>query len=207
MAVDDQAGEDARRPRAVPRSHSGCRGSICAHPLPRCVASVAPAAIASAICRGVAAVWPIATRTPDATRCSMSGSAPGTSGASVTSTIRPPAASCRRLKSSTLGGDDVLARMRAARRRPPATGTDPPCGCRRSPHRHPRQHARARGELLEGRGDQRRQAARDAGRAHALERFGRAIGGQIGPVEIDAAEAVHLQIEEPRQLDRPHRRM
>ena len=52
---------------------------------------------------------------PRATRCSMSGTAPGTSGASVTSTMRPPAASWRRSKSSTLAGRDVRARMRAAR--------------------------------------------------------------------------------------------
>ena len=34
-----------------------------------------------------------------------------------------------------------------------------------------------------------------------------AIGGQAGTVEIDAGEPVHLQIEQSRQLDRPHRRM
>ena len=80
----------------------GCRGIIAAHPLPRCVDSDAPAATASAICPGLAFVCPIATRTPRATRCSTSRSAPSTSGASVTSRMRPSAASWRRSKSSML---------------------------------------------------------------------------------------------------------
>ena len=44
----------------------------------------------------------MAAHTPRGTSRSMSGTAPGASGASVTSTMRPPAASWRRSKSSTL---------------------------------------------------------------------------------------------------------
>ena len=66
---------------------------------------------------------------------------------------------------------------------------------------HARQHARARRELLEARGDERRQAAGHAGAPHPLQRFAGSIGCQVGRVEIDAAEAVHLKIEQARQLD------
>ena len=74
----------------------------------------------------------------------------------------------------------VRARMRAARAvvrrdvRPfhvdPGDGRDP--GMRGD-------DARARGEVLERRGDERRQAARHAGAAHPLERVADAIGGQV----------------------------
>jgi hypothetical protein len=98
----------------------------------------------------------------------------------------------------------VLARMRAARpvgrRQMRTLRVDP--GNRGIGDA--RQDARARREAVERRRDQRRQAAGHAGRAHAIQRFGRAIGGEAGAVEIDAGEPVHLKVEQSRQLDRPH---
>jgi hypothetical protein len=69
---------------------------------------------------------------------------------------------------------------------------------------HGGQHARARGEPLERRGDEGGQAARDARGAHACQRFRHAVGRQVRRVEVDSAKAVHLQVEKTGELD-PHR--
>ena len=58
------------------------------------------------------------------------------------------------------------------------------------------------GECLERRRDQRRQTARDTCRPDALQCRRRPLRCEIGSVEVDAAEAVDLEIEESRQLDR-----
>ena len=133
----------------------------------------------------------------------MSASAPGTSGASVTSTMRPPAASWRRSKSSALAGLHVRARMRAARtvlgREVRPFHVDPGDGG----VRHRGEDARARGEVLEGRGDERGQQRVTPYAPHPLERQADAIGRQVRRVEVDAGEAVGLEIEEPRERD-PH---
>ena len=81
-----------------------CRGIVAAQPLPRCVLTAAPARAASRSCPGVAAVWPTATTTFALRKCSMNASAPGSSGASVTSRMRPAAASCQRSNSPASGG-------------------------------------------------------------------------------------------------------
>ena len=62
--------------------------------------------------------------------------------------------------------------------------------------------ARVPGECLERRRDQRRQTSRHTCRPDALQCRQRTLRCEIGSVEVDAAEAVHLEIEESRQLDR-----
>ena len=129
----------------------GWRGSICAHPLPRCVASVAPAATAAAICSGVAAVCPRRRGRPTRRGVRRAAIAPSTSGASVTSTIRPSAASWRRLKSSMLAGSRAPGDARRARH-PRATGRVPPCGSRR--WRRSGARARTRAEAAKSSNDE-----------------------------------------------------
>src|SRR5262245_29778210 len=65
------------------------------------------------------------------------------------------------------------------------------------------QHARVGGEPFERRRDERGQTTGDAGLPHAIQRLGRAIGGQVRRVEVNSREAVDLQIEQARECD-PH---
>ncbi len=82
---------------------------------------------------------------------------------------RPAAARNRR----RLAARRARADARRARR-PPARCTGLPCGCRRSPGRRCAGKTRAfAANAIEGRRDERRQAARDPGRAHPLERLER----------------------------------
>ena len=56
-------------------------------------------------------------------------------------------------------------------------------------------------EQRERRGDKGGQAAGHARDAHPIQGFSGAFGCEVRRVEIDAAEAVHLQIEQPGQLE------
>ena len=49
--------------------------------------------------------------------------------------------------------------------------------------------------------DERREHARHAHVPHPLEREPDAIGGQVGRVEIHAAEAIDLEIEQARETE------
>ena len=121
VPVDDEAREQAVLAELLPdqvrvpgqrRARSRCRGGSKASRPPR---------TASRIWAALAAVWPIATSTPAAARCSTSGSAPGDSGASVT---RPDPSLGRflaPLEVVDLGRAHVLARVGAAR---PVLGRD-----------------------------------------------------------------------------------
>ena len=96
-------------------------------------------------------------------------------------------------------GDAMLARMRAAKaverrdiRALHVNARDRAVGIWMT-----HDDARARREVIQRRRDDRRQAARHAGRAHRIERARHAIG-RAGRwiVEVDAGEAVHLQVDE-----------
>ena len=73
-------------------------------PLPRCVDRRAPARVASVMSRVSALACPSETTICCSTNLSMNRIAPSISGASVTSRMRPSAASWKRQNSSQLGG-------------------------------------------------------------------------------------------------------
>ena len=135
----------------------------------------------------------------------MSASAPGTSGASVTSTMRPPrgiltaveVVECSRPRRRALAG---------ARRAAPSSGEmyGPSMWMPAiAGSRHACEHARARREIVERRRDERRQARVTPTARIRSSASADAIGGQVGGVEIDAGKAIDLKIEEARELD-PH---
>lgn len=62
-------------------------------------------------------------------------------------------------------------------------------------------HPRAGRKVVERRGDERRQAPRHSRPAQTVESQQYLVFREIRSVEIDAGEAVHLEIEQPRQLD------
>ncbi len=71
----------------------GSRWAIGGIALNRCVATVAPASIASTVCAYVASVWPIAAMTPSSARSRTESRPPGSSVARVTIRAAPRAAS------------------------------------------------------------------------------------------------------------------
>ena len=66
---------------------------------------------------------------------------------------------------------------------------------------HARKDPCVSSEQSERRGNKRGQAAGHARDAHPIQGFDRAVGCEVRGVEIDATEAVHLQIEQPGQLE------
>src|SRR5687767_8136615 len=62
-----------------------------------------------------------------------------------------------------------------------------------------RNHARVTGEVVERRGYQRRQATSHARGAQRIERHGQSVRVQVRRVEIDAAEAIDLEIDQARK--------
>ena len=170
-------------------------GSRCARgriALKTWVTARTPRSNAACASAAVAFVWPSETTMPRAWRRSTRSSAPGSSGASVTSRTRPAA----RSRSSSAGSGS----RRAARRCVPSRAAreeralevdaeDPRPGEPRSGT------ARDRGDevgLLGG--DQRRQVGRDAGLEQRLAGGRESVG--VRAEEVDAREPVHLQVDE-----------
>ena len=133
----------------------------------------------------------------------MSGSAPGTSGASVTSDDPAAGRVLPAIEIVDARRPHVRPWMRAARTvvRGDVRPFHVDAGDGRV--RDARDDARARGKVLERRGDEGRERARHAGGAHPLEREADVIGCQVWRVEIDAAKPVDLKVEEARELN-PH---
>ena len=147
----------------------GMAGSIDAQPLPRCVDIVAPAAPHRESAADVAAVCPIATRTPCVHQICDERQRPAPRArASLVEcgrAPRPAAARNRRLDAAPRAPADArrAGRPRARCRAPPCADRQPP----RAAREHRRRACRKR---LERRGDERRKAARHTGERIAVER-------------------------------------
>ena len=181
----------------------GWRGSVPAQPLPRWVESVAPAATASWICGAV--------RGRVADRHAHAGRDQGFDererarrlGRERHEPDAPSAASLAPLEVVDVGAAHVLARVRAARA---VLGRDVgPLHVDARDRGMPRSHERsgAGREALEGRRDERRQEARDAGLLDRRHRPPQVVRRRRRVAEVDTREAVDLQVDEARQLQRP----
>ena len=173
---------------------SRCRNGRIA--LKRWVTAHAPRSKAAFACAAVASLWPSETATPRSRSRSISSPAPGSSGARVISRTGP--ASRRRSRSARSG-----SRRAEASWVPSLDGRE-----ERALEVHPEdpgprlvdRHLAHRGEHLRlGGRDQRREIGGDAG----LEQRGPGppVPVGVGVEEVDAAEAVHLQVDESRHCE------
>ena len=179
----------------------GWRGSICAQPLPRCVESVAPAL------HGVGDLRPGRPRVPDrhADLARHQVLDQGQHARGLRGDGHEPDAPLGRVLATPevvdVGPADERAGVGAARAvlRRDVGPLHVDAGDRRVLRAD--DGPRARGERLERRGDERRQEAGDArllDRGHRLEH---PLGRERGVAEVDTREPVHLQVDEPRELD------
>ena len=157
-------------------------------------ACATPRSNAAFACSAVASLWPSETVTPRsssrvdqrvgarAARARASSAGPGPPSSSRSSSAR----------SGSRRADATCVPSRRGERNGPSR-----CTPRIRGSRVVGRHLAQRGEqLLLGRGDQRRQVGGDAGLEQRLARAAVAVG--VGVEEVDAAEAVHLEVDEAR---------
>ena len=166
--------------------------------LKRCVTPRAPRSNAAFACAAVASVCPSEIVTPRSTSRSISAPAPGSSGASVISRTSPASRSrSRSARSGSRRDDAPCAPRRAGERNGPSRCTPRICG-RASPRRDLTQRAE---QLVLRARDQRRQKGRHTRLEQRVARD--AVVGAARVEEVDPAEAVHLQVDEPGDGEPP----
>ena len=188
-----------RRCRCVRGSAPITPGSRCMNgriALKRCVTPRAPRSNAAFACAAVASVCPSEIVTPRSTSRSISAPAPGSSGASVISRTSPASRSrSRSARSGSRRDDAPCAPRRAGERNGPSRCTPrisrPGLAARDLTQRAEQLVLRAR--------DQRRQEGGHARLEQGVA--GDAVVGAARVEEVDPAEAVHLQVDEPGDGD------